>query len=108
MKIHGLQTGTVRVKASQQVGRGRGSIRQLNILLDRAWTEPLPIFAWVIETNEGVIVVDTGETARTSEPRYSPAGIRTSGWPFGSMSRPSRRWVRNCSNSASGQKMCGK
>src|SRR4051812_48964896 len=72
MKIHALQTGTVRVKASQQVGRGRGSMRQLNILLDRAWTEPLPIFAWLIETNEGVIVVDTGETARTSEPGYFP------------------------------------
>jgi N-acyl homoserine lactone hydrolase len=70
MRIHALQTGTVRVKASQPVGRGRGSMRQLNILLDPAWTEPLPIFAWVIETNEGVIVVDTGETARTSEPGY--------------------------------------
>ncbi len=72
MKIHALQTGTVRVKASQRVGRGRGSMRQLNILLDRSWTEPLPIYAWAIETAEGVIVVDTGETARTREPGYFP------------------------------------
>jgi hypothetical protein len=36
MKIHALQTGTVRVKASQAVGRGRGSMRQVNILLDRS------------------------------------------------------------------------
>jgi glyoxylase-like metal-dependent hydrolase (beta-lactamase superfamily II) len=47
-------------------------MRQVNILLDRAWTEWLPIYAWAIETNEGVIVVDTGETARTREPDYFP------------------------------------
>jgi glyoxylase-like metal-dependent hydrolase (beta-lactamase superfamily II) len=72
MKIHALQTGTVRIKASQRVGRGRGSMRQVNILVDRIWTEWLPIYAWAIETNEGVIVVDTGETARTSESGYCP------------------------------------
>jgi hypothetical protein len=38
MKIHALQTGTVRVKSSQHVGRGRGSIPRVNILLDRTWT----------------------------------------------------------------------
>jgi N-acyl homoserine lactone hydrolase len=47
-------------------------MRQVNILLDRSWTEPLPIYAWAIETAEGVIVVDTGETARTGEPGYFP------------------------------------
>jgi glyoxylase-like metal-dependent hydrolase (beta-lactamase superfamily II) len=72
MKIHALQTGTVRVKASRAVGRGRGSMRQVNILLDRIWTEWLPIYAWAIETSEGVILVDTGETARTSEPGHFP------------------------------------
>ena len=72
VRIHALQTGTVRVKPSQRVGRGRGSIRQLNILLDRSWTESLPIYAWAIETVDGVIIVDTGETARTREPGYFP------------------------------------
>ena len=72
MKIHAVQTGTVRVKASQPVGRGHGSMRQVNILLDRTWTEWLPIYAWAVETDEGVIVVDTGETARTAEPGYFP------------------------------------
>jgi glyoxylase-like metal-dependent hydrolase (beta-lactamase superfamily II) len=47
-------------------------MRQVNILLDRIWTEWLPIYAWAIETNEGVILVDTGETARASEPRHFP------------------------------------
>ena len=48
-------------------------MRQINIMHDANWTDPLPIFAWAIETAaEGVIVVDTGETARTSEPGYFP------------------------------------
>jgi glyoxylase-like metal-dependent hydrolase (beta-lactamase superfamily II) len=47
-------------------------MRQVNILIDRTWTEWLPIYAWAIETNEGVILVDTGETARTSESGYFP------------------------------------
>jgi N-acyl homoserine lactone hydrolase len=72
MRIHAIQTGTVQVKASQAVGRGRGSMRQMNILLDCSWTEPLPIFAWAAETAEGVVLVDTGETARTGEPGYFP------------------------------------
>ena len=44
----------------------------LNTLLDREWTEPLPIYAFAIEHPEGVIVVDTGETARVAEPGYFP------------------------------------
>ena len=42
------------------------------MLLDSTWTGWLPIHAWAIEHPEGVIVVDTGETARTSEPGYFP------------------------------------
>ncbi len=72
MKIHAIQTGAVRVKSSQRVGRGRGPMRQLHVLFDQTWTEPLPIYAWAIETAEGVIVVDTGETAMTKEPGYFP------------------------------------
>jgi putative intracellular protease/amidase len=34
------------------------------VFVDRHWTEWLPICAWVVEHPEGVIVVDTGETAR--------------------------------------------
>jgi N-acyl homoserine lactone hydrolase len=72
LKIHAIQTGTVRVKVCQRVGRGRGFLRQVNILFDRSWTESLPIYAWAIDTPEGVILVDTGETARTGEPGYLP------------------------------------
>jgi N-acyl homoserine lactone hydrolase len=70
MKIHAIQTGTVAIKTRQVEGVGRGARRQLNMFLDRQWTEPLPIYAFAIEHPEGVIVVDTGETARATEPGY--------------------------------------
>lgn len=44
----------------------------MRTLLDRTWTDPLPIYAWAIEHPEGVIVVDTGESCRVSEPGYLP------------------------------------
>ena len=72
MKIHAIQTGTVEVKKNQIVGKGPNALRLINVLFGREWVEPVPIYAWVIEHNEGVIVVDTGETARTSESGYFP------------------------------------
>jgi glyoxylase-like metal-dependent hydrolase (beta-lactamase superfamily II) len=72
MKIHAIQTGTVAIKTRQVAGVGHGKRRQLNMVLDRHWTDPLPIYAYAIEHPEGVIVVDTGETARTREPGYFP------------------------------------
>ncbi len=71
MRIHLIQTGTVAIKQVQRQGRMSGN-PFLNILLDKSWTEPLPIFAFVIEHPEGLIVVDTGETARVAEPGYFP------------------------------------
>jgi N-acyl homoserine lactone hydrolase len=73
MKVHALQTGTVAIKTRQVEGVGHGKRRQVNMLLDRQWTAPLPIYAFAIEHPEGVIVVDTGETARTAEPGYFPS-----------------------------------
>ena len=72
MKIHAIQTGTVALTTKWREGVGHGNRRLLNTLLDREWTEPLPIYAFAIEHPEGVIVVDTGETARVSEPGYFP------------------------------------
>jgi N-acyl homoserine lactone hydrolase len=72
MKIHAIQTGTVALTVNWREGVGRGRWRLVRTLLDRRWTSPLPIYAFVIEHPEGVIVVDTGESARVSEPGYFP------------------------------------
>jgi len=71
VRIHAIQAGTVLIHERQRVGE-EGPLRRVKMLLDRDWTEPLPILAWLIEHPEGLIVVDTGETARAAEPGYYP------------------------------------
>ena len=61
MKLHAIQTGSVRIKTAQAHGRGRGLRRRLGMFADQTWTAWLPTYAWVIDHPEGVIVVDTGE-----------------------------------------------
>jgi N-acyl homoserine lactone hydrolase len=73
LKIHAIQTGTVSIRPHQRVGTGFGPLRLINTLTDRRWTEPLPIWVWVIEHPEGIIVIDTGETSRATRPGYFPA-----------------------------------
>jgi N-acyl homoserine lactone hydrolase len=72
VRIHALQTGSVSIKELQRDGAGRGRRNLLRVFAARSWTEPLPILAWLIEHPEGLIVVDTGETARVSSPGYFP------------------------------------
>jgi N-acyl homoserine lactone hydrolase len=70
LRIHAIQTGTVEVKELQRDGRGASRRNLARVLTDSRWTEPLPIYAWLIEHPEGLILVDTGETARVNEPGY--------------------------------------
>jgi glyoxylase-like metal-dependent hydrolase (beta-lactamase superfamily II) len=61
MRIHAIQTGSVRIKRSQARGRGRGLRRRLRIFVDPQWTDWLPTYVWMIDHPEGIIVVDTGQ-----------------------------------------------
>ena len=45
MNIHAIQTGTVALTTSWRDGTGGGRRRRLNTLVDREWTESLPIYA---------------------------------------------------------------
>ncbi len=67
MRIHAIQTGTVRIKTAQVEGRGHGLRRRLAMFADTSWTEWLPTYAWAIEHPEGVIVIDTGQGAHLLE-----------------------------------------
>ncbi len=71
--IHAIRTGSVRIRANQIQGRGRGPLRLLRTYTGVAWSDWLPIYAWAIDHPEGLIVVDTGETARVAEPGYFPS-----------------------------------
>ena len=69
MKIHPIRTGSVKVKQAQRERRTGGLLR---VLLDSSWTDWLPIYCWVIEHPEGVIVVDTGESSKAATTDYFP------------------------------------
>ena len=70
--VHAIQTGQVRVRVPQMEARGTGLARIPAMLFDEQWSDWLPIYTWVIEHNEGIIVVDTGETSRVHERGYHP------------------------------------
>jgi N-acyl homoserine lactone hydrolase len=72
VRIHAIRTGSLVVRAQQLSGQGRGPLRGARTLMDRNWTDSMPIYAWLIEHPEGLIVVDTGESARVNEPGYLP------------------------------------
>ena len=61
MTIHAIQTGSVRIKRSQVRGSGHGMRRRLRVFTDPEWTDWIPIYAWLIDHPEGIIVVDTGQ-----------------------------------------------
>jgi N-acyl homoserine lactone hydrolase len=61
VKVHGLCTGTVAVKRNFRTKNGIGELAKINILLDSHYTEYMPIWVWVIEHPDGLMIVDTGE-----------------------------------------------
>jgi N-acyl homoserine lactone hydrolase len=65
MKVHAIQTGSVRIKTAQP--EGRGPVRMLAIFTDPSWTDWVPTYAWLIEHEDGLIVVDTGQAAHLLE-----------------------------------------
>lgn len=73
MRVHVIETGRVRIKASQIVGRGHGLRRRLAPLFDAEWSDWLPVNAYAIEHRDGVILVDAGASAGLRRlPRWHP------------------------------------
>jgi glyoxylase-like metal-dependent hydrolase (beta-lactamase superfamily II) len=72
MNIFAIETGKVKITQSWQVGRGDGVRRMLNTLFDRRFTQWLPIYVWVIEHLEGLIVIDTGISADANKRIWFP------------------------------------
>lgn len=73
IKIHCLTTGCVQIKSRHQLARFfKRPARVLDVLLDRHWSEHLPIGCWLIEHPEGLIMVDTGESTHANDVGYQP------------------------------------
>jgi N-acyl homoserine lactone hydrolase len=61
VKVHAVCTGTVAVKKNFRTKNGIGELAKINILLDKHYTEYMPIWVWVIEHPDGLMIIDTGE-----------------------------------------------
>ena len=70
--VHAIRTGLVQVRRPQMQSRRSGPGGLVDMLFDEEWSDWLPIYAWAIEHDEGIILVDTGETARVHERGYHP------------------------------------
>lgn len=71
IRLHMIQTGWVAVKREHRAFSGPSGLRLPAIMASRRWTEWMPVTAYVIEHPEGLIVVDTGETAKIADPDYT-------------------------------------
>ncbi|QMT32127.1 N-acyl homoserine lactonase family protein [Alysiella filiformis] len=73
IKVHCLATGWVQIKIHHQVARFFARpARVLDVLTDKKWSPKLPIGCWLIEHDEGLILVDTGESSRANDKGYQP------------------------------------
>ena len=70
LKVHAVSTGLVKVKTKFRSSPYKGLPTMLSWLLDRKFTEWMPIWVWVIEHPEGVILIDTGENAPINDLNY--------------------------------------
>jgi N-acyl homoserine lactone hydrolase len=83
IKIHALCTGTVAVKKNFRAKKGFGELAKINILIDRHYTEYMPIWVWVIEHPDGLIVIDTGEISEVNDlDKYLSKESATFRWLF--------------------------
>ena len=67
VKVHAVQTGSISVKENFLNQKGPGFLSKLNIVTGGAYASFMPIWMWVIEHPEGIVVVDTGDI---EESRY--------------------------------------
>ena len=61
VKVYAIQTGLISVKTNFMTKKGSGIISKLNIFLGHQHTDYLPIWVWLIDHPEGVIIIDTGD-----------------------------------------------
>lgn len=67
MKIHAISTGEVKVTENWVTGKGEGARRLFNTLLDSRHTPWLPIYCFVVEHPEGLLVLDAGIPANAND-----------------------------------------
>jgi N-acyl homoserine lactone hydrolase len=74
ISVRAIQTGSIRIRQAHLAGRMDRPEwrRRLAILLDRSWSGLLPIYTYLIEHDDGLLLFDSGETARVTNPGFTP------------------------------------
>jgi glyoxylase-like metal-dependent hydrolase (beta-lactamase superfamily II) len=65
MRIDAVSTGTVQITSAMEIGRP--PVRLARAVLDRRYSAPLPIHAWVIWHPDGPLLIDTGELSTSRD-----------------------------------------
>jgi glyoxylase-like metal-dependent hydrolase (beta-lactamase superfamily II) len=68
--MHLVSTGAVAVKERFRKSRSSGLLAMADFIIDRKFTEWLPIWVMIIEHPEGVFVIDAGEITDVNVPSY--------------------------------------
>lgn len=72
MRIHPIQTGQVKVPQCQTNGAANNIVRLFQIFVQKKWTDWLPIYCFLIEHADGLMLIDAGERSLVHEPGYMP------------------------------------
>lgn len=80
IKVHLISTGGVIVKTKFREAKRTGWIGMIEFILDKKFTEWMPIWVLVIEHPEGIFVIDTGENANVNNPGYFKSSGGFANW----------------------------
>ena len=80
VKIHLVSTGAVSVKTKFREATKTGYLAMLDFILDKQFTEWMPIWVMIIEHPEGIFVIDTGENADVNNPGYFKSSGMFANW----------------------------
>ncbi len=80
VNIHLVSTGAVSVKTKFREAARTGYLAMLDFILEKKFTEWMPIWVLIIEHPEGVFVIDTGENANVNDPGYFKSSGMFADW----------------------------
>jgi hypothetical protein len=83
--VTAVKTGTLRLRPSHPAGNMNHPVwrRRLAIILDRDWTQPLPIYTYLIKHDEGLILLPTSCRSPMTISMYAdtPSFFSPNVWP---------------------------
>jgi N-acyl homoserine lactone hydrolase len=76
LKVHVISTGAVRIKERQhRAPLASRPVRLASVFADQHWSDWLPIYVWVIEHPEGLMLVDSGESSQPTPGLRHPYAV---------------------------------